>query len=146
MGANQPDDAVYPLNIHDAAGNPLKGENHYVLHFSKEELLPMSAFWSLTMLYDANGFQVANPINRFAMGDRDALKFKPDGSLDLYIRHESPGAEKESNWLPSLQVNIRHHAAALRAQSCVALWTVDFPSGAASQRRDGNPSELVTNG
>ena len=52
-------------------------------------------------MYDATGFQVANPINRFAIGDRDPLKFNPDGSLDIYIQHDSPGADKEPNWLPS---------------------------------------------
>src|SRR5215467_13229895 len=61
---------------------------------------PVGAFWSLTM-YDAEGFQVANSLNRFAIGDRDALKFNNDGSLDLYIQNESPGADKETNWLPA---------------------------------------------
>jgi hypothetical protein len=100
LGANQPDDAVYPLLLSDADGKPLTGEGKYVLHFSKEELPPAEAFWSLTM-YDDTGFQVANPINRFAIGDRDPLKFNPDGSLDIYIQHDSPGADKEPNWLPS---------------------------------------------
>jgi len=100
LGANQPDDAVYPLNIADADGKPLVGEHNYVLHFNKEELPPVDAFWSVTM-YDEAGFQVANPINRFAIGDRDELKYNADGSLDLYLQHESPGSEKESNWLPS---------------------------------------------
>jgi len=67
LGANQPDDAIYPLNIADADGKPVTAQNKYVLHFSKEELPPVGAFWSLTM-YDAEGFQVANPINRFAKG------------------------------------------------------------------------------
>jgi hypothetical protein len=75
-------------------------ENKYVLHFNQDELPPVGAFWSLTM-YDAEGFQVANPLNRFAIGDRDALKFNNDGSLDLYIQNESPGTDKESNWLPA---------------------------------------------
>ena len=52
-------------------------------------------------MYDSEGFQIANPINRFAIGDRDALKFNGDGSLDLYIQHSSPGSDKESNWLPA---------------------------------------------
>ena len=99
LGANQPDDAVYPLNIADADGQPVKGQNKYILHFSKDELPPVEAFWSLTM-YDEDGFQVPNPIKRYAIGDRDRLKFNADGSLDLYIQHESPGKDRESNWLP----------------------------------------------
>ena len=100
LGAVQPEDAIYPFNVSDADGKPVMGENRYVLHFGKDELPPVGAFWSLTM-YDAEGFQVANPINRFAIGDRDALKFNADGSLDLYIQNENPGSDKESNWLPA---------------------------------------------
>jgi hypothetical protein len=102
LGANQPDDAIYPLNVADADGKPVVAENDYILHFEKDELPPVDAFWSLTM-YDAEGFQVANPINRFAIGDRDALKYNADGSLDLYVQNRNPGAEKESNWLPTPQ-------------------------------------------
>lgn len=100
LGANQPDDAVYPICLADAAGEALLGERRYEFHFSKEELPPVNAFWSVTM-YDAQGFQTANPINRFAIGDRDALKYNPDGSLTIYIQHTDPGAEKRANWLPS---------------------------------------------
>lgn len=100
LGANQPDDAIYPLNVTDADGKPVTAENNYVLHFDKDDLPPVGAFWSLTM-YDAEGFQIANPINRFAVGDRDALKFGADGSLDLYVQHDNPGPDKESNWLPA---------------------------------------------
>jgi hypothetical protein len=100
LGANQVDDAIYPLNVSDADGKPVMAENKYVLHFNKEELPPVSAFWSLT-LYDAEGFQVANPLNRFAIGDRDPLQFNADGSLDLYIQNQPPGPGKEANWLPA---------------------------------------------
>jgi hypothetical protein len=100
LGANPPEDAIYPMNLADADGKPLVGEHNYVLHFNKGELPPVDAFWSVTM-YDEAGFQVANPINRFAIGDRDDLKYNADGSLDLYLQHESPGPDKESNWLPS---------------------------------------------
>lgn len=100
LGANQPEDAVYPNNVADADGKPVTGDNRYVIHFAKDQLPPAKAFWSLTM-YDAGGFQVANPINRFAIGDRDDLKYNADGSLDLYIQHDNPGGDKESNWLPS---------------------------------------------
>ena len=100
LGANQPDDAIYPIAISDSDGNQVMAENTYILHFSKDELPPVDAFWSLTM-YDAEGFQVANPINRFAIGDRDPLSFNGDGSLDLYIQNDNPGSDKEANWLPA---------------------------------------------
>lgn len=100
LGANQPEDAIYPLNVSDSDGKPMSGANNYVMHFKKTELPPVDAFWSLTM-YDAEGFQVANEINRFAIGDRDKLKYNSDGSLDIYIQSKNPGKEKESNWLPS---------------------------------------------
>jgi hypothetical protein len=100
LGANQPEDAIYPLNVADADGKPVVGENNYVLHFDKGQLPPANAFWSLTM-YDADGFQVANPIDRFALGDRDSLKYNTDGSLDLFIQNENPGPDRESNWLPA---------------------------------------------
>jgi hypothetical protein len=100
LGANPPEDAIYPLAETDADGQPLHGDNDYVLHFSKDELPPVDGFWSVTM-YDADGFQVANPINRFAIGDRDQLVYTADGSLDLYLRHQDPGADQQSNWLPA---------------------------------------------
>ena len=100
LGANQPEDAIYPTCVADAGGKPMDGANKYVLHFRKEELPPVGAFWSVTM-YDAEGFMAANKLDRFALGDRDELKYNTDGSLDIYMQHESPGANKESNWLPS---------------------------------------------
>lgn len=100
LGANQPEDSIYPLCISDADGKPLAGEHDYVIRFEKSDLPPVDAFWSITM-YDADGFPVANPLNRFAIGDRDALHFGPDGSLEIYVQHASPGNDKESNWLPS---------------------------------------------
>ena len=100
LGANLPADAIYPTAFLDGDGKPMDGANKYVLHFDKDKIPPAGAFWSLTM-YDNQGFQVPNPLNRFAIGDRDKLKFNEDGSLDIYIQAESPGADKESNWLPA---------------------------------------------
>lgn len=100
LGANPPEDAVYPLLISDADGQPLAGENNYVIHFDADKLPPVDAFWSVTM-YDAEGYQTANELNRFAIGDRDALQYNADGSLDLYIQHANPGPERQSNWLPA---------------------------------------------
>jgi hypothetical protein len=100
LGANAPEDAVYPVLMADADGRPLTGDNDYVLHFDQAGLPPVRAFWSVTM-YDAQGFQAANPLNRFAIGDRDPLRYNPDGSLDVYLQHDSPGPEREANWLPA---------------------------------------------
>jgi hypothetical protein len=105
LTANQPEDAIYPLVITDADGKPPTGENKYVLHFDKGRLPPVHAFWSLSM-YDAAGFQVPNSINRFAIGDRNPLRYNPEGSLDLYIQHDDPGAEDTANWLPSPSVGV----------------------------------------
>jgi hypothetical protein len=118
LGANQPEDAIYPLNIADADGQPLDGEHDYVLHFAHDELPPVDAFWSVTM-YDADGFQVVNPIDRFAIGDRDELRYNDDGSLDLYLQHDHPGPDREANWLPAprgpLGITMRLYAPRLQA-------------------------------
>jgi hypothetical protein len=100
LGANAAEDAVYPLAMADADGDAFDGATDYVLRFAADELPPVDAFWSLTM-YDGEGFQIPNALDRFAIGDRDALQFGPDCSLELYLQHSSPGAERESNWLPS---------------------------------------------
>lgn len=100
LGANQPEDAIYPLAVSDANGQVMTGDQNYVLHFEKSQLPPVNAFWSLTM-YDANGFQVDNELNRYALGDRDALIYNADGSLDIYIQNKNPGGNKTANWLPS---------------------------------------------
>ena len=100
LGANPVEDAIYPSAFADADGKPFSSDNRYVLRFSREQIPPARAFWSLTM-YDQRQFFAANPINRFAIGDRDKLKFNADGSLELYIQRASPGADKESNWLPA---------------------------------------------
>jgi hypothetical protein len=71
----------------------------YRMHFDASNLPPVLAFWSVTA-YDKDGYFIANPINRYAIGDRDRLKFDPDGSLDLYIQSDDPGPDRHSNWLP----------------------------------------------
>ncbi len=124
LGANQPEDAVYPLLITDSEGQPLDGARDYLLHFEAGELPPVEAFWSVTM-YDGDGFQVANAIDRFAIGDRDDLTYNDDGSLDLYLQHAHPGPELESNWLPAprgpLGVTMRLYAP--RPQVLDGHWT-----------------------
>ena len=100
LGANIPEDAVYPTSSIDSAGNPYSGANKYVMHFAKGQTPPVNGFWSLTM-YSADGYFIANPINRYAIGNRNQLKYNADGSLDLYFQNLSPGKDKESNWLPA---------------------------------------------
>lgn len=100
LGANLADDAIYPMTFTDADGHPFDGKAaSYVWHLPKEQIPPVNAFWSLT-LYDDEGFQVANELDRFAIGDRDALVRGDDGSLDIVIQHDRP-ADGTSNWLPA---------------------------------------------
>jgi hypothetical protein len=100
LGANLPEDAIYPMNISDDEGKPLDGSNKYTIHFEKGATPPVNAFWSIT-LYDSEGFQVANELNRFAISSWMPFVTNADGSLDLYFQHESPGKDKEANWLPA---------------------------------------------
>jgi hypothetical protein len=100
LGANLPEDAIYPLNLADENGKPLDGGNQYTIHFDKGAPPPVRAFWSIT-LYDSEGFQVANVLNRFAVSSWMPFKYNADGSLDLYFQNESPGRDNEANWLPA---------------------------------------------
>lgn len=100
LGANRPQDAVYPTSEVDAEGKPYTGANQYVMHFPKGQLPPVNGFWSLTM-YNADYFFVDNPLNRYTLSARDDLKLNADGSVDLYLQQANPGPEKESNWLPA---------------------------------------------
>ena len=100
LGANLPEDAIYPINLFDGAHQTLDGANKYTIHFDKGALPPADAFWSIT-LYDNDGFQIENKLNRFAVSSWMPFKYNGDGSLDLYFQNENPGAEREANWLPA---------------------------------------------
>jgi hypothetical protein len=119
LGANRPKDAVYPTSAMDAQGKhysgankhvvqemdvhkgkPYTGANKYVMHFPKGQMPPVDGFWSLTM-YNAEYFFYANKLDRYTLSARNALKKNADGSVDLYLQHENPGLDKESNWLPA---------------------------------------------
>jgi hypothetical protein len=123
LGANLPEDAIYPLNLADDTGKPLDGASNYVLHFDKGQTPPVNAFWSVT-LYDPQGFQVANPLNRFAVSSWIPFKYNPDGSLDLYFQNESPGADKEANWLPAPKgpYNLTMRLYAPKAEALTGKW------------------------
>ena len=99
LGANIPEDAVYPNLTYDINGNPLDAGTDYQIHFEADKLPPVDAFWSLTA-YNKNEFLVKNDLNRFALGDRDDLIYNKDGSLDLYIQSSPTAKEKLNNWLP----------------------------------------------
>ena len=124
LGANLPEDAIYPSSLGDEAGRPLEGANKYTLHFDKGQTPPADAFWSVT-LYDAEGFQVANPINRFNLSSWMPLKYNGDGSLDLYLQKVSPGADKEANWLPAPngEFNLLMRLYAPRSEALTGKWT-----------------------
>jgi hypothetical protein len=100
LGANLVEDAIYPLNLGDESGKPLDGANRYTITFERGAAPPANAFWSVT-LYDPEGFQVGNALNRFAISSWMPFKYNADGSLDLYVQNESPGKDKEANWLPA---------------------------------------------
>lgn len=100
LGANVSEDAIYPTTLTDSAGRPYDSAGKYVIRFPKGQTPPVRAFWSLTM-YNGRQFFAANPIDRFAIGDRDKLRLDDDGSLTLYIQRDSPGRDRESNWLPA---------------------------------------------
>jgi hypothetical protein len=100
LGANRPQDAVYPTSEVGADGKPYSGANKYTIHFNKGEAPPADGFWSITM-YNGDYFFVDNPLNKYTVSPRNDLKYNADGSLDLYIQNESPGPDKEANWLPA---------------------------------------------
>jgi hypothetical protein len=100
LGAILPLDIQYPTAFDDGESNPLDASNRYVLHFDKGQTPPTNVGWSISM-YDPQGYYVPNTINRYNLAVWMPLQFNADGSLDIYIQTESPGAEKESNWLPA---------------------------------------------
>jgi hypothetical protein len=100
LGANRPQDAIYPVGEVDADGKPFDGANRYVMHFPPGQLPPVDGFWSLTM-YDDHYFFVPNELDRYTLSARSTLKHNADGSIDLYLQASDPGAAKEANWLPT---------------------------------------------
>lgn len=101
--ANQPEESLYPSTFQDSTGQFLDGNFDYEIKFNKNELPPVSQFWSLTMYLFKNAFLVDNEIDRYSIGDRTkGLFYNEDGSLTIYIQNKSPkDKNKISNWLPS---------------------------------------------
>jgi hypothetical protein len=100
---NSKDEAFYVPMDKDTDGKPLDGTKHYTLRFAPGQLPPVNAFWSLTMYELPSRLLVANPLKRYLINSRmlPALKKDADGGITLYVQHESPGADKEANWLPA---------------------------------------------
>lgn len=123
LGANLPEDAIYPLSVGDENGKPLDGANKYTIHFAKDAVPPVDAFWSVT-LYDNEGFQVANPVNRFAVSSWMPFKRDADGSLTLYIQNANPGSDHEANWLPAPKgpFNLTMRLYAPKSEALTGVW------------------------
>ena len=100
LGVNAPEDAIFMTARFDAGGQRLDGTQRYVLHFDRGSAPPTEAFWSMS-LYDDQQHFVANALNRHHLGNDDALRTNPDGSLDIYIQNADPGGDKQGNWLPA---------------------------------------------
>jgi hypothetical protein len=99
---NSEAEAFYASQQTDDAGQVLDGSRHWVLRFEPGQLPPVTQFWSITMYGLPDRLLVENPINRYSIGDRtQGLALGADGSLEIYIQHENPGPEKQSNWLPA---------------------------------------------
>ena len=96
---NVPEEAMYWRTAVDGRGHTLSGEHNYILHFPPGGLPPNDAFWSLTMADEKQRF-VANPIDRYSVGDRSGLAQNPDGSVDIYLQNAAPAGPR-SNWLPA---------------------------------------------
>jgi len=100
QGWNLPADAVYPASERGPDAKDYDGNNKYVIHFEKGQMPPVNGFWSLTM-YDSDRFFVPNSLNRYTLSQRDNLIANADGSVDIYLQADSPGMDKEANWLPA---------------------------------------------
>lgn len=101
IGANLPQDSVYAPAFADSAGKPLDGQNSYRIHFGKDRLPPVLAFWSIT-LYNQEGYLAENPLHRYAVSPHlGSLAYNDDGSLDIFVGPAAPGVNLLPNWLPA---------------------------------------------
>ncbi|WP_245451247.1 DUF1214 domain-containing protein [Borborobacter arsenicus] len=100
---NSKEEAFYPAYFVDASGKPLDGKNRYTLHFASGQLPPVKAFWSVTLYEMPASLLYANPLNRYLINSAmvPQLTKDADGGVTIHIQHDSPGADKEANWLPA---------------------------------------------
>ena len=142
LGANLPEDAIYPLNLFDETGQPLDGGNDYTIHFAKADLPPADAFWSIT-LYDPEGYQVANTLNRFAVSSWMPFDYNGDGSLDLYFQHTSPGAGQGGQLAAGAGGALQSDDAPLRAEQRGAHRPLEPAAGRQERRGAATGSAIV---
>jgi hypothetical protein len=100
---NSKDEAIYPSYRVDSSGIPLTGANKYMLHFAKDQLPPVNAFWSVTMYELPSSLLYENALDRYLINSPMLPKLKrdKDGGLTIYIQHASPGPKLQANWLPA---------------------------------------------
>ena len=100
---NAKQEAIYPAYFVDARNQELSGSRRYTLHFAPGELPPVNAFWSLTLYQLPSSLLFANPLQRYLINASmlPGLKRDADGGVTLYVQSESPGKDKEANWLPA---------------------------------------------
>jgi hypothetical protein len=102
LTANTPKEAVYLDGMFDANGERLTGTKRYTMTFQKAPPYNKPAFWALRMFDAINSYPVPNPLNRYVLGsDYPDMKYNADGSLTIYLQPDSPGKDKEANWLPA---------------------------------------------
>lgn len=101
-GANVAEEALYMPTFVDSKGQALSGKDRYTIRFAADQMPPVDYFWSVTMYEVATNQLVANPINRYAIGDRTpSLRRDRDGSITLLVQHDRPKGRAAANWLPS---------------------------------------------
>jgi hypothetical protein len=124
---NSKEEAIYPIYGVDSANEKLSGANKYALRFPPSQLPPVNAFWSLTMYRMPESLLVANPINRYLLNSPMMPQFvkDADGGLTLLIQNESPGKDKEANWLPAPRGPFRMYLRLYspKAQALKGTWT-----------------------
>ena len=137
LGANLPEDAIYPLNLAEETGKTLDGGSDYVLHFDKGATRPANAFWSVT-LYDAQGYQVANSLNRFALSSWMPFKYNPDGSAGPLLPERQPRRGQGGELAARAEGRVQPHHAALCAQERGIDWQVEPVPG-----DEGSPAGAI---
>ena len=135
VGGNLAEDAVYPVAEKQADGKPFEGGKKYVLHFSKDEIPPVDAFWSVTM-YDKESYLVPNAINRYALGDRSGMKPGEDGSL-THLHPARVARQGQGKQLAAIAEGrpVQARAALVHAQEAGRRWHLDSAGGQAGRLR-----------